>query len=108
MNKIKAFFIAIVLLAVVFAVLAGVKANQIVMMIESGEQFVPPPPISTLHHCPEKSPMQLHTPFSSQYPFSHLFWQVFTFLKQDCNEKVIDAKTIIIIRYFIQFFILMI
>lgn len=42
-NKIKAFFIAIVLLAVVFAVLAGVKANQIVMMIESGEQFVPPP-----------------------------------------------------------------
>ena len=43
MNKIKAFFIAIVLLAVVFAVLAGVKANQIVMMIESGEQFVPPP-----------------------------------------------------------------
>lgn len=43
MNKLKAFVIAIVLLAVVFAVLAGVKANQIVMMIESGEQFVPPP-----------------------------------------------------------------
>lgn len=43
MNKIKAFFIAVVLLLVVFAVLAGVKGNQIVMMIESGEQFVPPP-----------------------------------------------------------------
>lgn len=43
MNKIKAFFIAVVLLLVVFAVLAGVKANQIMMMIESGEQFVPPP-----------------------------------------------------------------
>lgn len=43
MHKIKAFVIAVILLAVVFAVLAGVKGNQIVMMIESGEQFVPPP-----------------------------------------------------------------
>jgi len=43
MNKIKAFFLAILLLLVVFAVLAGVKGNQIAMMIASGEQFVPPP-----------------------------------------------------------------
>ena len=43
MHKIKAFVIAVILLAVVFAVLAGIKGNQIVMMIESGEQFVPPP-----------------------------------------------------------------
>lgn len=42
MNKVKAFFIALVLLVVIFAILAGVKGSQIAMMIASGEDFVPP------------------------------------------------------------------
>jgi membrane fusion protein, multidrug efflux system len=43
MNKIKAFFIALLLLILVFVVLAGVKGSQIAMMMASGEDFVPPP-----------------------------------------------------------------
>jgi membrane fusion protein, multidrug efflux system len=42
MNKMKAFFIALLLLLVVFAVLAGIKGSQIAMMIASGEDFVQP------------------------------------------------------------------
>ncbi len=42
MNKLKAFFIALLLLLAVFAVLAGIKGSQIAMMIASGEDFVPP------------------------------------------------------------------
>ena len=55
MNKIKAFLIAVILLAVVFAVLAGVKGNQIVMMIESG--YLKDPGGSTPEKTPEKKPV---------------------------------------------------
>ncbi len=49
MKPLKSILIALGLLVLVFAVIAGMKGEQIAMMIKSGESFVPPPESVSLY-----------------------------------------------------------
>lgn len=55
MKPLKSILIALGLLVLVFAVIAGIKGEQISMMIKSGESFVPPPESVSLYTAASQS-----------------------------------------------------